>query len=149
MPSGTPPPRSAHSSTARAAGTSTGASADSKPRSRTAEPSVTPAARAASPGSSTRQLVGHSPAWTTALAAAAPATKLGKRAVADARNRGRSWRRSHASVITPNEPSEPSSRRSGDGPAPEPGSRRDSREPLGVIARIDSTKSSTWVNRVA
>ena len=40
------------------------------------------------------------------------------------RRRGRT--RTHASVMTPSVPSEPSSSRSGDGPAPEPGSRRDS-----------------------
>ena len=47
----------------------------------------------------------------------------------DARRRalrsGAGGTRIHASVITPSVPSEPSSRRSGDGPAPEPGRRHD------------------------
>ncbi len=46
-------------------------------------------------------------------------------------------------------PSEPISIRSGEGPAPEPGSRRLSQVPRGVIARTDSTRSSMWVSRVA
>ena len=62
---------------------------------------------------------------------------------------GRAWSRTHASVTTPSVPSEPSSSRSGDGPAPEPGSRRDSQMPVGVTARTDSTTSSMWVSRVA
>ncbi len=48
-------------------------------------------------------------------------------------------------MITPRTPSEPASIRSGLTPAPEPGSRRDSHTPAGVIARVDSTKSSMWV----
>ncbi len=52
-------------------------------------------------------------------------------------------------VITPSAPSEPSSIRSGLGPAPDPGSRRDSHSPAGVIARTLSTRSSTCVSRVA
>ena len=39
--------------------------------------------------------------------------------------------------------------RSGLTPAPEPGSRRDSHAPAGVIARTDSTKSSMCVHTVA
>ena len=40
--------------------------------------------------------------------------------------------------------------RSGDGPAPEPGSRRDSHtSPVTVSARTDSTRSSMWVGPVA
>ena len=46
-------------------------------------------------------------------------------------------------------PSEPISIRSGEGPAPEPGSRRLSQVPRGVIARTDSTRSSMWVSSVA
>ena len=47
-------------------------------------------------------------------------------------------------------PSEPSSIRSGDGPAPEPGSRRDSQtSPPAVTARTDSTRSSMCVGPVA
>ena len=81
--------------------------------------------------------------------ASAPSSKRAKRTVRPARCSGRGWTRTHASVMTPSVPSEPSSRRSGDGPAPEPGSRRDSQAPLGVIARTDSTTSSTWVGPVA
>src|SRR5207237_1376233 len=43
------------------------------------------------------------------------------------------------------EPSRPRKRRSGDGPAPEPGSRRLSLMPAGVTTRSDSAKSSMWV----
>ena len=39
--------------------------------------------------------------------------------------------------------------RSGETPAPDPGSRRLSQAPLGVIARTLSTRSSTWVHSVA
>ena len=63
--------------------------------------------------------------------------------------RGRGCTRTHARVMTPSVPSEPSSIRSGLGPAPEPGSRRDSQTPAGVIARTHSTRSSTCVRRVA
>ncbi len=62
---------------------------------------------------------------------------------------GRGWTRTHASVMTPSVPSEPTSSRSGLGPAPEPGSRRDSHMPVGAIARTDSTKSSMCVHTVA
>ena len=58
---------------------------------------------------------------------------------------GRSWMRIHASVMTPRLPSDPRKRRSGDGPAPDPGRRRDSTVPVGVITRMRSTKSSMWV----
>ena len=51
--------------------------------------------------------------------------------------------------MTPSVPSEPSSSRSGLGPAPEPGSRRDSHAPTGVTARTDSTSSSMCVSPVA
>jgi hypothetical protein len=37
------------------------------------------------------------------------------------------------------------SARSGEGPAPAPGSRLLSQVPRGVIARTDSTRSSMWV----
>src|SRR3954447_16137831 len=84
-PSGTVPPWSATSSTARAAHASTGWSADSKPRSSTEEPSVTPA-DVASPPSRTRQLVGNSPLWLTARQASAAASRVAKRAEADALN---------------------------------------------------------------
>ena len=68
---------------------------------------------------------------------------------AEALNRGRSCRRIHASVTTPSVPSEPRKNRSGDGPAPEPGSRHDSLIPTGVTTRSDSTRSSMWVCNVA
>jgi hypothetical protein len=55
----------------------------------------------------------------------------------------------HASVMTPSVPSEPSNIRSGLGPAPDPGSLRVSMTPVGVTARIDSTRSSMWVYTVA
>ena len=67
----------------------------------------------------------------------------------EARNRGFGCTRTHASVITPKMPSEPSNSRSGDGPAPLPGNRRDSHAPAGVMARTDSTRSSMCVSRVA
>src|SRR5437660_777003 len=57
-PSGTLPPKSEHSSTARAIHASTRWSADSKPSTSNAAPSETPADNMASPGSSSRQLVG-------------------------------------------------------------------------------------------
>ena len=44
----------------------------------------------------------------------------------------------------PRMPSEPISSRSGLGPAPEPGSRRVSMTPFGVMTRTDSTRSSIW-----
>ena len=66
-----------------------------------------------------------------------------------ARCDGRGCTRTHASVIDPERPSLPSSSRSGDGPAPLPGRRRDAHVPVGVIARTASTTSSTWVSRVA
>jgi hypothetical protein len=68
---------------------------------------------------------------------------------ADSLNRGASCTRIHACVITPRMPSEPIRSRSGLGPAPDPGSRRLSHGPRGVSARIDSTKSSMCVWRVA
>ncbi len=58
---------------------------------------------------------------------------------------GRGRTRTQASVITPSVPSDPISIRSGETPAPEPGSRRDSHTPTGVSARTDSTRSSMWV----
>ena len=69
----------------------------------------------------------------------------GKRTAVDARKVGRSCRRIQASVMTPRMPSDPMKRRSGLGPAPEPGSRRDSITPPGVTTRSASTKSSMCV----
>ena len=57
----------------------------------------------------------------------------------------RSWTLTQASVITARIPSDPSSMRSGLGPAPEPGSRLDAQRPPGVTARTDSTRSSMCV----
>ena len=51
--------------------------------------------------------------------------------------------------MIPSAPSEPRNSRSGDGPAPEAGSRRDSDTPDGVTTRIDSVRSSMCVRRVA
>ena len=66
-----------------------------------------------------------------------------------ARKVGRRWMRIHASLMIPRMPSLPITMRSGDGPAPEPGSRRDSHHPWGVSMRTDSTKSSMCVWLVA
>ena len=66
-----------------------------------------------------------------------------------ARKVGRRWMRIHASLMIPRMPSLPITIRSGDGPAPEPGKRRDSHQPCGVSMRTDSTKSSMWVWFVA
>ena len=104
---------------------------------------------AASPSSSRRQFDGCSPDCASARAAAAPAVKSSNSTPAEARKRGLSCTLTHASVITPSTPSEPIISRSGLGPAPEPGSRRLSHSPLGVIARTDSTRSSMWVHSVA
>jgi hypothetical protein len=100
---------------------------------------------AASPGSSSRQFAGNSPACATARVAAAAASSDANRTDSPARNVGRSCTRSHASTMTPSVPSEPRRSRSGDGPAPDPGSRRDSMTPAGVTVRMDSTKSSMCV----
>ncbi len=51
--------------------------------------------------------------------------------------------------MMPSVPSEPASIRSGLGPAPDPGRRRDSHMPAGVMARADSRKSSMWVQILA
>ncbi len=98
--------------------------------------------------SSNRQLVGKSPVWERARTASAPRRKPsspGKRTEAEARKVGRSCSRIHASTITPRMPSEPMVSRSGLGPAPEPGRRREVSTPVGVTTRSDSTKSSMWV----
>ena len=58
---------------------------------------------------------------------------------------GRSRTRTQASTITARIPSEPSSIRSGLGPAPDAGSLRLSHSPSSVTARTDSTRSSMWV----
>ena len=111
-------------------------------------PSPTPD-MAASPGSSSRQFAGCSPDCAIARVAASASPNDANVTEADRRNDGRSCSRIHASVMTPRVPSDPRNRRSGDGPAPEPGSRSDSLTPTGVTTRIDSTKSSRWVCSVA
>ena len=92
-----------------------------------------------------RQFAGMRPDCDRARTAATPSPHDPKWTEAPPRQRGRTWTRTHASVTMPSAPSDPSRRRSGDGPAPEPGSRRDSLIPAGVTARIDSTRSSMWV----
>ena len=77
--------------------------------------------------------------------ASAPAKKSLKRTLADARKVGFLRNRTQASVMMPRIPSEPMNIRSGLGPAPEPGRRRDSSVPTGVTTRVLSTKSSMWV----
>ena len=104
----------------------------------------------ASSASTRRQLAGRMPACRIARTASAPAANESNRTTAASRCPGRSSTRTHASVITASVPSEPSSSRSGDGPAPEPGSRRDSHtSPPTVSARTDSTRSSTCVGPLA
>ena len=55
------------------------------------------------------------------------------------------WERKQADASVPGAAGE----REPDGPAPEPGSRHDSPTPTGVTTRIDSTRSSMCVCRVA
>ncbi len=93
--------------------------------------------------------MGWRPDCASARAAAAAWWKSAKRAVAAARKTGRSWRRIHASVMTPSAPSEPAKSRSGDGPAPDAGRRRVATVPRGVTTRRASTKSSMCVCSVA
>ncbi len=103
----------------------------------------------ASSGSRMRQFAGYSPACRIIRTARDAAKKSGKRTAHPARKRGLSCSRIHASVITPSVPSEPMNRRSGLGPAPDPGSRRVSIAPRGVTTRRLSTKSSMCVCSVA
>ncbi len=92
----------------------------------------------------------RSPACTISRIASRPAAKSGNATVAARRRSGRGCTRTQASVMTASVPSEPSSMRSGEGPAPEPGSRRDCHtSPAAVSARTDSTMSSMWVFSVA
>ncbi len=104
----------------------------------------------ASRESSSRQLLGKRPDWATARQAATASSYFWKRTDALARNCGFGRTRIQASVITPSVPSEPSISRSGLGPAPEPGSRREAQTspsftPAGVSARIAAVRSSMWV----
>ena len=100
-------------------------------------------------GSRMRRLAGHSLAWAICRTASLPSAQESKVMPAVARNTGRACTRIQASVITPRMPSEPITMRSGLGPAPDPGKRRDSHQPCGVHMRTDSTKSSMWVWLVA
>ena len=95
-------------------------------------------------------MAGRSPPWRTSRSASSPSPKLANDTLAERRRSGRGSTRTHASVTTASVPSEPSSMRSGDGPAPEAGSRRDSHtSPPTVSARTDSTRSSMWVGPLA
>jgi hypothetical protein len=124
-------------------------SADSKQSMSSACCPSPPAAIAASAGSSSRQLAGASPDRVISRTASAPAASEPNRTDAAARQTGGRCTRTQASVISPSVPSEPSRIRSGDTPAPEPGSRRDCQIPAGVTARTDSTRSSMCVGPVA
>ena len=107
----------------------------------------------ASSGSSSRQPAGCRPdcasARTTSQPAAKPSSAPWKCTVVPARKRGRGRTRTQASVTTPRVPSLPSSSRSGLGPAPDAGSRRELQRPVGVTADTASTRSSMWVGPVA
>ena len=74
----------------------------------------------ASAGSISRQLLGCRPVWVSARTHSAPPTKAAEAHARRSAEGGRGRTRTHASVITPSVPSEPSSIRSGAGPAPEP-----------------------------
>ena len=128
---------------------STGRSADSKETTISVnEPSPAPFTANSTP-STIRTLAGNRPAWAMARTAPAAWTKSGKRKPAVALNLTRPWTLTQASVMTPSDPSDPMSSRSGLGPAPDPGSRRDSILPAGVTMVTFSTRSSMWVYRVA
>ena len=112
------------------------------------EPSPT-LLRRTSVGSRIRQFVGYRPDWLKRRTASTPSANCAKRTAVEARYTGRSCSRIQASVMTPRMPSDPMNIRSGLGPAPEPGSRRDATMPLGVTTRSDSTISSMCVYSVA
>ena len=112
------------------------------------EPSPAPFTASSTP-STIRTLAGNKPACAIARTAPAAARKSGKRNPAVALKDTRPWTLTQASVTTPSEPSEPMTSRSGLGPAPDPGSRRDSILPAGVTMVTFSTRSSIWVYRVA
>jgi hypothetical protein len=69
--------------------------------------------------------------------------------LAPARHVGTGTTRSHASVITPSAPSEPTSRRSGSGPAPLDGWRCVAIAPAGVTTVSACARSSIRVGPVA
>ncbi len=130
-------------------GASTGWCGDSKPSTSRLFSPVPAPVMPASIASSRRQLAGYRPDWEISRTAAAAARKSSNSTPHEALNSGRGRTRIQASPITPRIPSEPISARSGEGPAPDPGSRLLSQVPRGVIARTDSTRSSMWVWRVA
>ena len=128
---------------------STGWWADSNPStSRLLSPVPAPVVPASS-ASSSRQFEGCSPDWEISRTALAAAMKSSNSTPQEALNSGRGRTRTQASAIAPRIPSDPISIRSGEGPAPDPGSRRLSQVPRGVIARTDSTRSSMCVYSVA
>src|SRR5207248_4577389 len=128
------PPSSAQTASALSIQGPTGWSADSNPSTSSACSPSPPDVSRASAASISRQLAGCRPDWERARTASAPAANDSKRTPVDARSVGRACTRTQASVITASVPSEPISSRSGDGPAPEPGSRLDSHVPRGVSA---------------
>ncbi len=143
------PPCSRAISTAASIQVSTGPCADSKPRiKRSASPLPAPVS-SASEASNKRQLAGRRPDCESSRTAPAAAWKSSNSTPQESLNSGRGRTRTQASAIAPRIPSEPANIRSGEGPAPEPGSRRLSQIPRGVIARTDSTRSSMWVSTVA
>ena len=124
-----------------------------RPRSRARAARASRRRRASAPpraASIRRQFDGRSPDCDDRAHGSSPAAKSASATRALQRGSSRGCTRTHASVMTPSVPSEPSSSRSGDGPAPDAGRRRDSHtSPRAVIARIDSTRSSMCVGPVA
>ena len=108
---------------------STGWSADSNPSTSSAARSPTPVEQRL--GRVEQPAVGGVQPGLRDRAGRVDARRRSRRSAPTRRaaNVGRSCRRIHASVMTPSVPSEPRNSRSGDGPAPEPGSRRDSLDP--------------------
>jgi len=96
-------------------------------------------------GSESRTMSGCGPSCAIRRNAARPASHDGAIQPSNLRTAGVRRTRTVTSVTTPSVPSEPMKRRSGLGPAPEPGSRRDAIVPVGVTTRSDSTKSSMCV----
>ena len=124
-----------------------GTSADSNPTITSAVLPSRPAPRSASRGSRMRRLAGHSFAWTMARPPPSPPPTSEAHAGRGA-ERGPGWSRSQASDTIPSVPSLPSTSRSGLGPAPLPGSRRDSHQPDGSASartrRSHRCGSGSW-----
>ena len=126
-------------------------------RSTASKPSSSSAASRRRPASAPPRAARSAGSWTAAGRPARSRARRRARRRSPAARRGRSSAassrgstRTHASVMTASVPSDPSSSRSGDGPAPDAGSRRDSHtSPRAVTARIDSTRSSMCVGPVA